>query len=77
MTDDEHCIDLSDVLQDFNEEFFQSGALTEFNSIVIGNHSLSFNPVGSYPGTPDEISEVSHLGTQSKHVRASEERKSS
>jgi len=34
MADDEHYIDLSDVVQDFNEEFFRSGKLAQLNSIV-------------------------------------------
>jgi len=34
MTDDEHYVDLSDVVQDFDEEFFRSGKLAELHSIV-------------------------------------------
>lgn len=34
MSDDEHYIDLSDVVRDFDEEFFRSGKLSQLNSIV-------------------------------------------
>lgn len=48
MADDEHYVDLSDVVQDFNEEFFRSGKLAELNSIVSERVSSGLaKPIGT------------------------------
>lgn len=48
MVDEEHYVDLSDVVQDFNEEFFRSGKLTQLNSIILERSAAGLaKPIGT------------------------------